>query len=45
MPVDADGNIVDLAPVVVDEPVEADDDVEATGDDDQDDVSSPEIEE
>ena len=45
VPVDADGNIVDLAPVVVDEPVEADDDVEATGDDDQDDVSSPEIEE
>jgi trigger factor len=39
--VDADGNIVDLTPV----PVGQDDDDEPTGDDGQDDVSSPEIEE
>ncbi len=39
--VDADGNIVDLTPVVVDQ----DDDDEPTGDEGQDDESSPEIEE
>ena len=39
--VDADGNIVDLTPVVVDH----DDDDETTGDDGQDHESSPEIEE
>ena len=39
--VDADGNIVDLTPVVVGH----DDDDETTGDDSQDDDSSPEIEE
>jgi trigger factor len=39
--VDADGNIVDLTPVVVGQ----DDDEEPTGDDGQDDESSPEIEE
>jgi trigger factor len=45
VPVDADGNMVDLTPVVVDEPADADDDDEATGDDGQDEVSPPEIEE
>ena len=39
--VDADGNIVDLTPVVVGQ----DDDDEPTGDDGQDDEASPEIEE
>lgn len=39
--VDADGNVVDLTPVVVGES----DDDEPAGDDGQDDVSSPEIEE
>ena len=39
--VDADGNIVDLTPVLVGQ----DDDDEPTGDDGQDDVLSPEIEE
>ena len=39
--VDADGNIVDLTPVVVGQ----EDDNEPTGDDGQDDESSPEIEE
>jgi hypothetical protein len=43
--VDADGNVVDLTPVVVDEPQDAEDDDEATGDDGQDDESAPEIEE
>ena len=41
VPVDADGNVVDLTPVAVGE----EDDDEPTGDDGQDDVSSPEIEE
>ena len=43
VPVDADGNVVDLTPVAVDED-DADAD-EPSGDDGQDDESSPEIEE
>ncbi|MGB9359937.1 MAG: trigger factor [Acidimicrobiia bacterium] len=43
VPVDADGNVVDLTPVAVVE--DDDDDDEPSGDDGQDDESSPEIEE
>jgi len=43
VPVDADGNVVDLTPVAVDG--DDDDDDEPSGDDGQDDESSPEIEE
>jgi len=43
VPVDADGNVVDLTPVAVGE--DDDDDDEPSGDDGQDDESSPEIEE
>ena len=43
VPVDADGNVVDLTPVVVD--ADDDEEEEPSGDDGQDDESSPEIEE